>query len=377
VRVLFVQRQPCIRTLKYAEGFRARDAGIELLFAYQGLTLSELYGHGDECFSAWHPLGDDAAEALAALLAAERVDVIHCHNGPDTLTNHCIDLARGRIPIIHDVHDLMSARETAYDDLGEGAASTLPDAAWIAQERRAMELSDTVIAVSDEIFAVARNRGYRLPPGTITYANYIPERFIPRSLPPRPSPKPGRPLRMVYEGSLNTDGGHYDLRAIFTALAREGIEVHIYPSRDNPAYRALSARQPGVVYHEHVPPRRLYEELTDYDVGWAGFNDARNVTHLQTVLPNKLFEYVACGLPVVSFRHQALESFITEHGVGMVVDRIAGLDARLRARLDDLRRAVARRRGGFSVEANIDRIVDVYRALAAARRPLPESPAPR
>lgn len=48
MHLLFVQPQPCIRALKYAEGFRQMDSDVRISFAYVGKTLTELCGLGDE-----------------------------------------------------------------------------------------------------------------------------------------------------------------------------------------------------------------------------------------------------------------------------------------------------------------------------------------
>ena len=69
VRVLFLQRQPCIRAMKYAIGLRARHPEIALGFAYQGKTLTGWYGTGDELFDGWWALPrTDAAAALAEVV---------------------------------------------------------------------------------------------------------------------------------------------------------------------------------------------------------------------------------------------------------------------------------------------------------------------
>ena len=375
MNVLFVQRQPCIRTLKYAEGFRATHPEFKFWFAYENSTLTEFYGHGDERFAGWWKLGEDPVATLREVVAAQEIDLIHCHNGPDTLTNLCIDCFRGQIPIIHDIHDLMSARVTEYDDVrGEaqpngGVATTdaeFAQEAWQPEERRAIEESDAVIAVSDEILDIARRHGYQLPTATEVYANYMPARFIPEELPVTATWDESRPLRVVYEGSLNSDGGHYDLREIFSAAASLGLEVHIYSSRAEPAYAELADTVPGIVYHGSLPPKQLYEELPYYDFGWAGFNDALNLAHLETVLPNKLFEYVACGLPVMSFRHRALASFIEGHSVGLVIDRMGQISEILNAeRMASLRQSVLAQRRDFTVEANIGLVADLYHHLTA------------
>jgi len=153
MHLLFVQPQPCIRALKYAEGLRKIHSDMRLSFAYSGQTLTELYGHGDECFRSWFPLGDDPATVLRKIVDAHDINLIHSHNAPDTLTNLCIDLFSGKIPIVHDIHDLMSARNTAYEDGLNRADETVN---WRKEERRAIEHSDAVIAVSDVILKSIR-----------------------------------------------------------------------------------------------------------------------------------------------------------------------------------------------------------------------------
>ena len=76
MHLLFVQPQPCIRALKYAEGFRQMDSDIRISFAYVGKTLTELYGHGDECFEAWFPLGDNPAAELRNIVATNGISLI-------------------------------------------------------------------------------------------------------------------------------------------------------------------------------------------------------------------------------------------------------------------------------------------------------------
>ena len=77
MRILFLQQQPCIRALKYAEGLRNVRSDIKLFFAYRAKTLTELYGHGDELFQAWYPLGPKPMERLGGVLSRNRIDVVH------------------------------------------------------------------------------------------------------------------------------------------------------------------------------------------------------------------------------------------------------------------------------------------------------------
>ena len=148
-------------------------------------------------------------------------------------------------------------------------------------------------------------------------------------------------------------------------------QVHIYPSRDNSDYQILANTVRNIVYHPSLAPEQLFEEITQYDFGWAGFNDTLNKVHLDTVLPNKLFEYIACGLPVISFAHEALKSFLVTYGVGLVIDSVSGLADRLQApEAVVVRKNVQQLRWNFTVEANLELIVNIYRQLNGATTPL-------
>jgi len=354
MRVLFLQRQPCIRTLKYAVGLRAVRPEVELGFACQGTTLSGWYGSGDDLFDQWWKLEADPAEGLRQVVEKYRPDVIHSHNLPDALTVAAIRL--GEAPVIHDSHDMQSLRRTPYED-----GFPEPDDP-LELERRAVEDSAALVTVSDEMLEEIDAR-YRGPARTLVFANYAAERDLPTVVPP-----PGRvrsgPWRVVYQGTLSTNGGHYDLRAIFAAVVASGVELDIYPSRPSPDYQELASTTPGLRCHAPLEPSKLLQELAAYDFGLAAFNATLNRSHLDTVLPNKLFEYLGCALPVLTLRHRALERFVTEHGVGLVMDSVDDLAHCLaEADVPALRARVAASRSRFTVEANIDRLLGLYEAV--------------
>ncbi len=362
MRVLFLHQQPCIRALKYAVAFRSADAGLELGFAYRGRTLSEFYGSGDELFDRWWHIGPDLRADLRQVIAEWEPDLIHSHNLPDELTVLALQITQGRVPVIHDVHDMQSLRHTPYED-------GFPDAGDpTALEKAAVEGSAGLITVSDELLSELSDR-YELPARTQTFANYALGRDLPATLPPADRAL-GDPPRLVYEGTLSCSHGHYDLREIFSAIMAEGVTLDVYPAQEAPEYRRLAAATPGLTVHDPLRPAELMRELPAYDFGWAGFNAGLNAAHLDTALPNKAFEYLAAGLPILTFGHRALARFVEAEGVGLRLDGVAGLGARLRA-LDPtaLRGRVAAARDGLTVEANIGRILDLYDETVRAGQP--------
>jgi glycosyltransferase involved in cell wall biosynthesis len=357
MRVLFLQQQPCMRALKYAVGLREARPDITLAFAYQGKTLSEWYGSGDELFERWWDLEDEPMQILR-VVHEFRPDVIHSHNLPDSLTVLANELVDGRVPVVHDVHDLQTLRRTPYEN-------GFPEPRDVGTlERRALEESAAVITVSEELLAEIRSR-YRLRGPALTFANYALSRHMPKLLNFTPH-RNGLPPRLVYQGTLSTNGGHYDLRQIFTQLAAEGVTLDIYPSREVPAYRELAASTAGLCYRETLAPAVLLRRLPRYDFGWAGFNAELNAAHVDTALPNKVFEYVASGLPVLTLNHRALRRFVRERGLGISLGSPADLASELARRdVDKLRRRVAAARHELTVEANIARVAELYERVAA------------
>jgi hypothetical protein len=353
MRILFLQQQPCVRALKYAAALAASHT---LGFAYEGRTLSEWYGSGDELFDRWWNIGSEPARDLKAAVDEFRPDVIHGHNLPDSLSALALELFGGRIPVVHDVHDLQSLRQTPYEN---GFAE--PREA-LALERLVVEGCSALVAVSEELLEEIRSR-HRPRAPTLAFPNYALRRDLPSALPP--ARRNGHAPWLVYQGTLSTNNGHYDLREIFRRLVAEGVLLDVYPSRSVPGYAELAAGLPGLRLHATLPPSRLLEALPAYDFGWAGFNADLNRAHLDTCLPNKAYEYVGCGLPVLTLGHRALSRFVGEGGLGLSLATLDNLVSQLAALdLVELRRRIAAARLELTVEANIHRLVELYEAVA-------------
>jgi glycosyltransferase involved in cell wall biosynthesis len=353
MRVLFLQQQPCVRALKYAAALRSAFPWIQLGFAYQGQTLSGWYGSGDELFERWWDLGSEPLKGLRQVGEEFRPDLIHSHNLPDSLTAIALELFAGRVPVVHDVHDLQSLRRTPYEHGFPEPVDAL------ALEQLAIEKCSALVTVSDELLEEIRVR-YDPTAPSLVFPNYALRRDLMSVLPP-PERRNGHPPRLVYQGTLSTNGGHYDMRGIFRAIVGEGLALDVYPSRAVPAYAELAAGLDGLRAHATLPPSRLLAALPAYDFGWAGFNSTLNGAHLDTCLPNKAYEYIGCGLPILTLRHRALARLVDDGGLGLSLATLDDLLEQLAAvDVVELRRRIADVRLELTVEANIHRLAALY-----------------
>jgi len=220
-----------------------------------------------------------------------------------------------------------------------------------------------LVTVSDELLEEIRAR-YKPTAPVLAFPNYALRRDLPPALPPR-EPRNGHRPRVVYQGTLSTNGGHYDLRRIFGAIVGEGVSLDIYPSRVVPAYAELAAGLDGLRVHATLPPSRLLAELQAYEFGWAGFNSSLNKAHLDTCLPNKAYEYIGCGLPILTLRHRALARLVDDGRLGLSLATLDDLREQLVAvDVVELRYRIAAVRFELTVEANIHRLAALYLTVA-------------
>jgi glycosyltransferase involved in cell wall biosynthesis len=227
---------------------------------------------------------------------------------------------------------------------------------YAVEEKIANEESHGRIYITKGVQDYLRTQ-YSVDSGSeIIFNNYVPKDSIPQKLETKLSSIDGE-THIAYAGTITsqTEGHHYDLRGIFKEIADHQFHIHIYASREDEVYERLARESKYIHYHGHLDPRLLMKELTRYDYGWAGFNDAKNKVHLDVCLPNKTFEYISCGLPVLSYHHKTLTEFIEGNRVGYILNNIGELEE-----CESIRENVLKNRYSFTVENNIERLSDFY-----------------
>ena len=184
----------------------------------------------------------------------------------------------------------------------------------------------------------------------------------------------------LYVGSLTSGRG---LETSIKAMALvPGARLKLLgPGRDD--YRAglvELARREGVAerveFAGAVPPQELLGAISTASVGLALIQPV--CLSYRMSLPNKLFEYVAAGVPVLGSDLPAIGSLVREHGIGLVAqpDQVADVASKLSEMLEPRRNAALRQATREAAKRlNWDResrlLVDAYveAATAAGQRP--------
>ena len=365
--LLFLQPQPCIRTLNYAKALKhVLDSKICISLAHTGQELRTLYGYGEEYFdNVSIRKGESHASFVSKAIEEASPDIIHSHNAPDYLTIAANKVSRG-IPVVHDTHEVLSLHHSGFSSSDNEESLSR----YALEEKAANEGSDARVYASHGIRRYVQARYQVNTDNDLVFRNYVSRSYLPKFPGKKLSENDGE-IHIAYVGCITSllRESHYYLLDIFKELARHKLHIHIHPTSNfitgsNRAYKEVAAKSEFIHYHNHMDRRKLLTQLTRYDYGWAGLNATRNREHLEIALPNKVVEYVACGLPVLAFPHEAIEYFIERNGVGIVGKNVDDL-ARLLAELDssELGSNLEKCRRGVIIEEKIGQLIDFYRQL--------------
>lgn len=269
----------------------------------------------------------------AAVAMCGPVDIWHAHD----LTGLAAiaPVANKTALIVYDSHELFLDNETALR-LPRPARTLLR-----AYERRLVSRVSAVVTVNDGFAGVLRQQ-YK--PRRIVVVHNCPDRWSP---PPARADLirgaaaiPGSAHVILYHGVLSQDRG---IEQLMDALLLPGLEeAHLVllgygVKRD--AFVATAGQPPwrGRVHVlDPVPPASLLSWVASADVGGV-LHPASRLDHLKT--PNKIFECLAAGIPVVASDFPAMRRIVIDDpsGVlGVVCDpsRVEEIAAALRSVLD-------------------------------------------
>ncbi len=307
-----------------------------------------------------------AAEAggLALRGASQRPDAIHAHDAAMLLPG-LLAARRSGARLVYDSHELA----TGVPYRGGAWPATVA-----AVERLGAPRADAVIAVSAGIAARLSER-YRLRRPAAVVRN------LPDLPPPRPGSAPdlrrelalGDSPLILHQGSAAPGRGGETLVRALAALPEAQL-LFLGAAEPDAKRLAAVAREAGVAARTRflgpVPPEALLSHTAQADVGVSLLEDSCDNHRL--ALPNKLFEYLAGGLPIVVSDLPEAAELVRGRGIGRCADPgdsesvAAALRAALAGRADaDLRRRLAEAASELSWEREKARLLEVYERLAS------------
>lgn len=298
-----------------------------------------------------------------------RPDVVHCHDF-DTLPPGWLWAKLHRRPVIYDAHEYYTELQRPRLR-GLAGKVLLP---LIAAAEQVLSRSAAAVVTVDERIA-SRYHSRRLviighyPPADFAQTLAQPEiGDYPKrtdqsahSPPHSPLPTPQTPSTLVYAGRFSTDRGLVVVAQALQRLAAQGLRprlrllgVWTSPAEEQAFWQAMAGLESQVEMAGWVSFQQVPAQLVSADVALALLQPIERYT---VALPVKLFEYMACGLPVIISDFPANRTVVAGADCGILVDptdveAVAAAIARLSADPAEARRLGANGRRAFETQYN-------------------------
>lgn len=319
------------------------------LLASKHASFSENYA----TFGHWFEIGQ--LHNLIKLHAKD-TDIFHCHNEPNwfvTLIKETCD-----VPVVLDVHDSFLAR-TTKDEAGK----ELPDGTYpirnTVEERNNFSIADALVFPGESFRDLVVGE-YDLKQPNIVLRSHVPRRLYRYS---------GQDWfgGLVYEGKVQLDtkdrAGHAfkycDYKEMADACFKEGVPFHLYGARDDKPFMDVYGE--SAIVHPPEVMDVLLRKISAHDWGLVG--NIFPTSEWNHAMPNKLFEYVAAGVPVVAMNAKECEEYVVEKGIGIAVKSLS----ELKDRWDEhkaVRNNLLKVRASLSMDKNIDALTSLYERIA-------------
>jgi len=237
-----------------------------------------------------------------------KFDVVHVHNMPDFIV-FCAFVPKifGK-KIILDMHDVMTA---TFDTKFHGIGNKVIRKIILLQSIISTFFSDVLICTNKSQLIYLENEGLKSENTKIFLnlpnANYFRKRtIIPNN----------NYFSLIYHGTITERLG-LDLIVKAVELASKHIDVRLSIIGDGELKNELieyckfnNLFYDIVVFYPFIPVNKLQKELKKHDAGIIG-NRKSELTQ-KIMLPVKLMEYIAVGLPVISPNLEVIREHIDE-----------------------------------------------------------------
>lgn len=290
---------------------------------------------------------------ILEILDKHKINIVHTHNAPDSVGKYIMGLRSIHnldCVVVHEIHDtvsftVMTGREFRIQ--GENGIKALHDEEFVIKE------SDGLVFCSEGQFLYLWGKyGFDYNKPVILHP-YVPHKHLPDMVRRTENDRP----RLCFCGNINI--GFLDYRKMFNELVDEGFDIDVWTTRIQHKSRYENE-------HIHVGECWDYPEmLRRISVCDGGIlPDFRGKDYQRlTITPNKLYDYVGAGIPIVYHRDLPFicESLINKYRIGVSMDELT------LPKLRGARMRVQRQRELFTMENHIDKLMNMYRRLLNAR----------
>jgi len=250
-------------------------------------------------------------------------DVYHCHEPSSLFVCAILKVLRGK-KLIYDAHEhypSLIAEDSLFPDFSRPLVRFFAD----VEERVLVRFADVVITVNESL----QKRYEQIGKGASIIYNFPDlKTFNPDKKNDRLEKKYAHNRIVIYEGGLSRNRG---LDKFLLALPK--VKEMVPYVKFLGVGKLFDTGEFGKWIEDYLEKQKLHE--TFEMIGWKPYEEVVNYLNISDVgmilfqpthynnligLPIKLFEYMACGLPVVASNFPEISSVVKEADCGILVD---------------------------------------------------------
>ncbi len=242
-------------------------------------------------------------------LRSRRPEIVHFHD-PELIPVGLAAKAMG-VRAVYDAHEDVPKQIKGREAIGAGLRYVLAFCAGVT-EWLAARFLDAIVCATPSIAS-------RFPPKKTTLVQNFP--IVTELVSPEAVPYAERPHRFVYIGGIAPLRGAKEmLEAVRGSEPDRPLELSLAGPFSQETLRREAESLVGagsVTYHGQLDRRQVADLLMTARAGLVVYHDLPNHIAAQ---PNKLFEYMSAGLPVIASDFPLWRELIDGIGCGLLVD---------------------------------------------------------
>jgi hypothetical protein len=165
-------------------------------------------------------------------------------------------------------------------------------------------------------------------------------------------------MHLVFAGNIDDfNDSNRNIRDIVEGLIKSGVHVHIYWKVD-----PYCIKSPFYHFVGYLDAKSLVKEISKYDYGVVAYALTDSTARRAAYAPAKAFDYLAAGLPIITFSYlKGLSELVNEHGVGVVFKDHADMMNRVGSLKN---RSFSIDTGYFNIANDVDVLMSMYREIS-------------
>jgi glycosyltransferase involved in cell wall biosynthesis len=339
MRITFIAHHFCIRATKQVLALKSKGHKI------YGMSFRRPeYRENFDAFLLCHDKNIRQMKNAIEIMDKE-TDVWYVHTEPYWMVFLVREVSNK--PILLDMHDSMNWR-------------IIQDFPKSSEERAAVEMIDGAVYPSGQCRDITEKLYPRLKdlPSTIL-PPYVNERFYVYHAWERIG-------GIVYEGRVDKKSSpHFLNYCKYHELAKklQEAEIPFYLYSPWKSQEHMNEYNEIALTYDALEYSKLIGTMGCHDWGFCGNIDEHPEWNL--AMPNKLFEYMAAGIPIIAMNCKEVEKFVVEHGVGIAVKSVDEIKARWDERAQ-CQVNVLKKRHNWTMEKHIAEVEGICQKLKSS-----------